>query len=547
MPDGPLVSILTPAWQCGKFIGNMIESIQAQTYGNWELIIVDDGSTDDTLAVAQSYAAKDKRIIVKSIPHSGNAAASNTCFDLADGEIIARQDADDWSAKWRLEYQVEELMQTNCDIVSCGMVSCQPGTETDMRVTGMSPWEYVEQPVPEGPGGPTLVAFRQVYERVGPYLEEYAAAGDSYWNYKALSLDNPPLLWHHLPSLHYFYRRHEGQMTRRIHHKQMTDHKKAQSFFTPVIEERLKCNNDLLRNPTQTVLIETCQGTHFIPTLNCLAEACRRLGYRVARWYHKPPLPVEADILFWFGPDPTPLKERMVHSHPKPLRVILIEAGWTLDRNQCLQIDEKGCNGLASWAEEPFDFTPEGPIEVRKDGDLLVCLRYERENRATDNVHVLCPGFPSNHAWVDHINQANPGVPIRLRPHFATKDKLNIMLRDVARRNKWEWDDPNVPLTTSIKRAKAVAVLDSSAGVQAMELGLPVLCFGRQVYRFPNVVSCLNSDVVKTNEVLRGLAKGNTDIDKGAVKAMLARIRSRQWYRNDIDLWPARLQKEFKL
>jgi hypothetical protein len=227
--------------------------------------------------------------------------------------------------------------------------------------------------------------------------------------------------------------------------------------------------------------------------------------------------------------------------------VLMFEAGWTLDRNQCLQIDMKGTQGEASWAEDPFTFDPEGPIPIRESGDLLVCLRYERNNRPTDNVAILSPWFPNNLAWVRHLQQVNPNMRIRIRPHFATSEIANRPIKHLVNRMGWAWDDSSIPFRLSIKQAKAVAVIDSTAAVQAIELGLPVLCFGKQVFRFPHVVCCLTNDVAQTHEVITQLEQGYCDIDRGAVKGMLTRIRSHQWYSKDIDSWPDRLTKEFGL
>jgi glycosyltransferase involved in cell wall biosynthesis len=66
MTQGPLVSVLTPAYNRAEFLAECIESVQAQTYTNWEYIIVNNCSTDDTLEVVRRYAATDSRIRVYS-------------------------------------------------------------------------------------------------------------------------------------------------------------------------------------------------------------------------------------------------------------------------------------------------------------------------------------------------------------------------------------------------------------------------------------------------------------------------------------------------
>lgn len=89
-----LVSIITPAYNAAKFIGEAIESVLAQSYQNWELIIVDDGSKDNTVEIVKSY--NDRRIILHKLEkNSGVAVAMNTAISLAHGTLLAFLDADD--------------------------------------------------------------------------------------------------------------------------------------------------------------------------------------------------------------------------------------------------------------------------------------------------------------------------------------------------------------------------------------------------------------------------------------------------------------------
>lgn len=93
-----------------SLVGSAIESIVLQTYDNWELIVVDDGSTDETLAVVKSWASRDSRVcLLEHQVNLGLAASLNHAFSRARGELIARQDADDFSFPDRLRKQVSYL------------------------------------------------------------------------------------------------------------------------------------------------------------------------------------------------------------------------------------------------------------------------------------------------------------------------------------------------------------------------------------------------------------------------------------------------------
>jgi glycosyltransferase involved in cell wall biosynthesis len=93
----PLVSVLMPAYNTAAYLAEAIESIQAQTLTHWELIIADDGSTDDTLAIARHYASQDPRIVVLHHPHNSGSFARmrNAAFAAANGDYIACLDSDD--------------------------------------------------------------------------------------------------------------------------------------------------------------------------------------------------------------------------------------------------------------------------------------------------------------------------------------------------------------------------------------------------------------------------------------------------------------------
>ena len=91
----PLVSVIMPAYRVAAYIREAIESVIAQSYSDWELIVVDDGSPDESGAIAASYAAGDKRIRVARQANSGLSSARNHGIRLARGEFIAILDSDD--------------------------------------------------------------------------------------------------------------------------------------------------------------------------------------------------------------------------------------------------------------------------------------------------------------------------------------------------------------------------------------------------------------------------------------------------------------------
>ena len=108
-----LVSIVMPAYNCEEKIHHAIESVKSQTYCNWELIIVDDCSKDETLRVIENYANSDKRILsLKNIRNKGAAESRNIATDKALGHYIAFLDSDDFWSKDKLLNQIT-FMESN--------------------------------------------------------------------------------------------------------------------------------------------------------------------------------------------------------------------------------------------------------------------------------------------------------------------------------------------------------------------------------------------------------------------------------------------------
>ena len=114
-----LVSIVTPTYNCGKFITETIESVIGQTYKNWEMIIVDDCSKDNTQEIVKKYLKNDKRIkYIKFEKNQGAAIARNTAIREAKGRYIAFLDSDDLWSKDKLEKQIN-FMKKNSYSFTC--------------------------------------------------------------------------------------------------------------------------------------------------------------------------------------------------------------------------------------------------------------------------------------------------------------------------------------------------------------------------------------------------------------------------------------------
>lgn len=114
-----LISVITPTYNCAEFISRTIESVQAQTYQNWEMIIVDDRSKDNTKEIVEKYMKDDNRIKYHLLEvNSGAAVARTTAMQMANGSYMAFLDSDDIWLPDKLEKQIK-WMTDNGYAFSC--------------------------------------------------------------------------------------------------------------------------------------------------------------------------------------------------------------------------------------------------------------------------------------------------------------------------------------------------------------------------------------------------------------------------------------------
>lgn len=116
----PLISVCMPVYNAERFVAEAVTSVLGQTRRDFELLILDDGSTDGSLAILKRHAEADPRIRLTSRPNRGLAATLNELVDQARGEFIARMDSDDISLPERFERQVRYLQaHPDCLVVGC--------------------------------------------------------------------------------------------------------------------------------------------------------------------------------------------------------------------------------------------------------------------------------------------------------------------------------------------------------------------------------------------------------------------------------------------
>ena len=125
-----LITIVVPVYNVEKYLPHTLESICGQTYTNLQILLIDDGSTDDSLAVCHKWARQDKRIQVYEQENQGVSRTRNKGIQLAIGKYVMFLDADDWWESGKLKEQLKRLEET-------GYVLCSTGREL-MKADGSS-------------------------------------------------------------------------------------------------------------------------------------------------------------------------------------------------------------------------------------------------------------------------------------------------------------------------------------------------------------------------------------------------------------------------
>lgn len=135
----PLVTIVIPAYNVEEYIGKSIESVLEQTVSDWELIIVNDGSTDKTLSIIKNYAAMESRIMVIDQPNGGVSVARNKGLDAASGQYISFLDADDF-----YDNQYIERMSSPLQAGTATMTFCKYQELLNGKVIAETPQNVIE-------------------------------------------------------------------------------------------------------------------------------------------------------------------------------------------------------------------------------------------------------------------------------------------------------------------------------------------------------------------------------------------------------------------
>ncbi|MXV17456.1 glycosyltransferase family 2 protein [Hufsiella ginkgonis] len=258
----PKVSIIMPAYNSARYLRDAIQSVLGQSYRDWELLVINDGSTDDTRAVAESYAAADERIKLVNQPNQGQGNARTNGFGIATGEWIAFLDSDDLWDPGKLEKQlalarkfphIDFIYTDGWKFSGDHITSNNPYTTItgEFSAGEMYKHQYRENFI----ANLSVLVKRTIVGRVGAQCDDYCEDWD-YWLRAALA----GATFYGMPDRLFYYRRHpEGSS--------------ANSVRIAVCKVKILAKNYV---PGKLTAKETRRA--FIPVLNDLFPTLLRTG-----------------------------------------------------------------------------------------------------------------------------------------------------------------------------------------------------------------------------------------------------------------------------
>lgn len=288
-----LISVILPVYNCEKFISQSVESILNQSIEDFEFIIINDGSTDNTLEILKDFSIRDHRIRLITRENRGVVSTLNEAILLSTAKWIAIMNADDISCHTRLYKQLNHLENSQIDI--CGSyIEIFGTTNNHIHKYPLSDSQIKNSLLFESPFANPSVMMRATLAKNLLYREDFSKGAEDYDFWVRAAIVGAKMS--NLPEVLLFYRKHDSQMTSLFDSNNQQLSTKVRSAYwsfisqsIPIqksgINEILKCRSDSkycklsqdFMNTFDTLLTNTAIDNHFI-----IFNSLSGLLYRVA-------------------------------------------------------------------------------------------------------------------------------------------------------------------------------------------------------------------------------------------------------------------------
>lgn len=243
MTNKPLVSIIIPTYNRADLISETLDSIIAQTYTNWECIVVDDGSTDNTEEILLFYMQKDYRITYHQRPSKykpGGNGARNYGFDISKGEYINWFDSDDIMHPEKISLQMEKLLNSDYKFTICNTYVFENNIKDNLVVRSEkihSSNNFMDYLTQKNAFLTNAIIWKKSFLKKNRYNEDLKAAQE--WEFNSLILAKEPN-YSFIEKCLVYNRKHSSSISYSIEKKQerIINYVKARKFVYKYIENR---------------------------------------------------------------------------------------------------------------------------------------------------------------------------------------------------------------------------------------------------------------------------------------------------------------------
>lgn len=286
----PLISIIVPCYNQAKFLSKTLDSVLAQTYTNWECIIINDGSTDNTEAIAKHYCEKDQRFIYISKSNGGLSSARNVGIDLASGDYIQFLDSDDLITPEKFNTQLKQIIEQKVDVAVSGfdLFSDDLSNCYDSKMSAVRPDCSIEGflygwDINFVIAIHTLLISKIFLKKNNIRFHEDIKAKEDWVFWVEITLKNAVFFVHSEKMAH--YRRHKANMSNDTDHMILNDFKAVFTVYDLLSDEQKKTFKELIPFSLLTKTKEVLD----IPSLEQeTIDLKKSLPYRVGTFVLKP-------------------------------------------------------------------------------------------------------------------------------------------------------------------------------------------------------------------------------------------------------------------
>ena len=232
------ISIIVPCYNVEKYLGSCLDSLLNQSFKDFEIIAVNDGSTDNTLNILEEYSKKDSRIKIITQKNKGLSGARNTGIDNANGDYIAFLDSDDWVSPDFYQKLYNAITENNCDIAAATIIRKREHSEKyRVLYKEQNIYSTLEDKLKACSVPKCCYVWNKLYKSdlvKNNKFEEGVYFEDILWTPNILKISDKLIT---VPNIRHYYRVNKGSIVKKNSPKKQSDSYKAKKYIIGFFDE----------------------------------------------------------------------------------------------------------------------------------------------------------------------------------------------------------------------------------------------------------------------------------------------------------------------